>query len=278
MSKSSQCGMQPDRCHRFLRKLPFALMDDQPQLRISAGLRAFAGGIGFVLSTPRVWPYAVVPAIAMLFLTIGLGILGVYGAGWLTDLIFDAELSTWGKVGYWTVWTLFVLLGVLLGAVAALALAQPLSGFALDAIARIREESLTGRPVISIPFLRSFLNGIKVAILTLVAGGLVLTLLFVLDLVFPPALMVTIPLKFLLVAWLLAWDFHDYSFGLHGLGFRARLIWVRKNLGAFTAFGAAWSLCVIVPGIILVLLPMGVAGAAELVVESGLGKPLRKEP
>jgi CysZ protein len=252
-------------------------MDDQRQLSISDGLRAFAGGIGFVLTTPRVWPYAVVPAIIMLLLTIGLSILGVYGAGWLTDLLFGEELSTWGKVGYWTVLVLFAILGVLLAAVVALALAQPLSGFALDAIARIREESLTCRPVQSIPFLKSFVNGVKVAVVTLATGGLALAGLLVLDLVFPPALVVTIPAKFLLVAWLLAWDFHDYAFGLHGLGLRARLGWVRKNLGAFTAFGAAWSLCVIVPGIVLILLPMGVAGAAGLVVESGVGMTLSNE-
>ena len=41
-----------------------------------------------------------------------------------------------------------------------------------------------------------------------------------------------------------------------------------RHFGAVTAFGAAWALLVIVPGIVLVLLPMGVAGAARLVVEA----------
>jgi CysZ protein len=92
--------------------------------------------------------------------------------------------------------------------------------------------------------------------------------LFLISLVFPPAALVTVPLKFLLCGWLLAWNFLDYPLGERGLGAGASLSWMTRHFGAVTAFGAAWALLVIVPGIVLVLLPMGVAGAARLVVEA----------
>ena len=52
--------------------------------------------------------------------------------------------------------------------------------------------------------------------------------LFLVNLVFPPALVVTAPLKFLVCGWLLAWDFLDYPLGLHRYGLRARLAWVAR--------------------------------------------------
>jgi CysZ protein len=245
-------------------------------LGITGGLRAFLGGIGFVLSTPGVWPYAVIPALVMLVLSIGLSVLGIYAAGWMTDGIFDEEkLGTWSKIGYWTVKVLFWLLGIVLAVVFGLALAQPLSGFALDAIARRQEEALTGFRRPDPPFIAGMLRGVRVAAVTVVVGGILFGGLFVVDMVFPPALAVTIPLKFLIAGWLIAWDFLDYPLGLRGLGIRARLDWFGRQFGAVTAFGAAWSLLIIVPGIVLILLPMGVAGATRMVVEADPSSPRR---
>ena len=44
-----------------------------------------------------------------------------------------------------------------------------------------------------------------------------------------------------------------------------------QHFAAFTAFGVAWSLVVIIPGVVLFILPMGVAGATTLVVEGERG-------
>jgi hypothetical protein len=73
-----------------------------PSLGVSAGIRAFFGGIGFIIGTPGVWPFAAVPVLVLLLISIGLTVLGIYGAGWLTEWIFGAEeLSTWSKIGAW---------------------------------------------------------------------------------------------------------------------------------------------------------------------------------
>ena len=94
-----------------------------------------------------------------------------------------------------------------------------------------------------------------------------LALLFVVNIFYPPAVVVTAPLKFLVCSWILAGDFNDYPLGLRGLGVRARLRWVGRHFGAFTGFGALWAVVCFVPGIALVLLPMGVAGATRLLLQ-----------
>jgi uncharacterized protein involved in cysteine biosynthesis len=50
------------------------------------------------------------------------------------------------------------------------------------------------------------------------------------------------------------------------MGLSARLQWVGQHFGAFTLFGFLWAMVAVVPGIILLLLPMGVAGATRMVL------------
>src|SRR4029079_15299310 len=95
-----------------------------------------------------------------------------------------------------------------------------------------------------------------------------MVVLFVVEFFFPPAAIVTVPLKFLIGGWLMAWNFPDYPLGLRGLGFRASVRWVLSHFGAVTLFGLTWWSLVLFPGAVLFLLPMGVAGATRLVVEA----------
>src|SRR5207302_6051399 len=60
--------------------MPRPVQLPEPRLGAGSGLRAFAGGITFVISTPAVWGYALVPAARMLVLACGRGGLGVWGA------------------------------------------------------------------------------------------------------------------------------------------------------------------------------------------------------
>ena len=138
---------------------------------------------------------------------------------------------------------------------------------------RQQECALTGKVVASPQSKAGLLASLKIAAFTLIVGGIVLCGLFFVDLMFPPATIVTVPLKFVFCGWLFAWDLLDYPLGLRGLGVRDRLHWVRRNLGAFTTFGIATTMAIIVPGTVLLLLPMGVAGATQLVIEDErLGK------
>ncbi len=241
----------------------------------AAGLEAVTGGIAFIVTTPSVWGYALVPVALMLVLTCGLGLLGFWGAARASGALFDETLGSWGQIGSWMVTVLLGLVGLLASLLLALVLAQPLSGFALEAIARAQELALTGQTAPAPSFLAALISGLKVALVTLVVGGSAWTALFVISLLFPPAVVVTLPLKFLVGAWLLAWDFLDYPLSLRGLGVRARLRWAGRHGATFTAFGLIWATLLLVPGIFLLALPMGVAGATRLAVAEDLGRPLR---
>ena len=162
---------------------------------------------------------------------------------------------------------LLALIALLVAVVLALTLAQPLSCFALEKIVHAQERALTGQSTEGPSLLVSMFLTFKISLLALFFGIPILALLFAINLVFPPATVVTVPLKLLVVGWLLAWDFLDYPLGLRRYGLRARCRWVAGNFEAFTVFGFLWAIFVVVPGIVLLLLPMGVAGATRLVIE-----------
>jgi CysZ protein len=234
------------------------------KLGVGDGLYAFLAGIGFVLTTPSVWPLAAVPVFMLLLMTCGLFALGGWGAWELSRQIVGESSGTWGEVGAWVLTVLLSLVSLLAG----LCLAQPLSGWALEKIALAYERALMGRRRPEPGFFHGLFLGTKVAVITLFVGAVVLGLLLLVGILVPPALAVTIPLKFLVAAWLLAWDFFDYPLGLRGLGLRARLSWVGGHFWPFTVFGLAWATVLLIPGVALLLLPMGVAGAARLLVEA----------
>jgi len=237
--------------------------DDRRSIGAFDGLRAVFGGIEFVLRTPSVWGWSLVPVGFMALLSFGLCGLSWWGA-WEASLALVGEKN----FGTWTLTVLFALLGAMLAVLAALAFAQPCSGFALEAISRAQERALTGRASPAIPYWATLGRNLKVIAATLILGGGAMVALFVVEFVFPPAAVVTVPLKFLIGGWLMAWNFLDYPLGLRGMGFRAGVRWVCQHFGAVTVFGLTWWSVVLFPGAVLFLLPMGVAGATQLVVEA----------
>jgi uncharacterized protein involved in cysteine biosynthesis len=228
-------------------------------LTMLAGARAFIGGIAFIISTPSLWAHALVPLAILLVLTIGLAVLGVWA------VIHEIEFHS-GVIGHWLLYFLASLAAVLLAGLVAFCLAQPFSAFALNTIALAQEQELTGRRPHSPSLLGALLHSVLVMSIALLLGGLALALLFALGLVCTPLLPLIVVLKLLVIGWLVAWNFLDYPFGLHGTGLKARLHWAWRHFGAFTSFGLLWATVMVVPGIILLFLPMGVAGATRLVV------------
>jgi CysZ protein len=230
------------------------------------GLEAFGSGIGFIITTPRVWGYALVPMTMLLLLSCGLTGVGVWGSHHLSTSLFGEDIGTWGQVGKWSLTVVLTLVAIIAAVLVALSLAQPLSGFALEAIAHAQEVALTGRAAPKTSFVSNLLSTTKAVLVALMVGGTLLTILFVIGFVFPPATLVTVPLKFIVCGWMLAWDFIDYPLAMRGVGLERRFAWVGRNFGAFTLFGLLWALMVVLPGVVLLVLPMGVAGATRLVV------------
>jgi CysZ protein len=215
---------------------------------------------------------AAVPALMMLALASVVTVLGVWAGSEMLQWIYGTNRGTWGAIGYWASWLLVIAAVFVSAIMAALTLAQPLSGYALEKVAHAQEFKLTGYRRPQLPYFTSLLLNLRTVLFSLSVGGSALAVLFLITLFFSPAAVVTVPLKFLVWSWMLAWDFLDYPLGLRGLGVGARIRWVLRHFGAFTVYGALWAAVCIVPGIALLLLPMGVAGATRLVLRDDPGR------
>jgi CysZ protein len=252
------------------------MSDHFDSLGISTALEAFLGGIGFVISKPKVWGWALVPVCLMMILTCAGAALLLWGGVTQVQSLFSPDRGTWGAIGYWILMVLVGIVAIVMGVLLGLTLAQPLSGFALEKIVHAQQLSLTGQTSPPVPYFQALLLNLRTVTCTLVVGGTAIVVLVLVGLLFPPATIVTVPLKFVVCSWMLAWNFLDYPLGLRGWGVRARIRWCLRNFGAFTLFGACWAGLCVVPGIVLLVLPMGVAGATRLVLQDDPGHRMSK--
>jgi CysZ protein len=229
------------------------------------GLRSLFSGFGFVLTTPAVWPLALVPVVLAVGIT---ALLGGAAVGFLPAKVaaWVGATSTLGKVGAVALQVLATALAVALAAVLGFSLAQPLAGPALNGIVR-RAEALEGAPEWPpTGFWQDMVRGLSSVAIAYALGLPILAALLAVNFFFPPAAVVTVPLKMLTVALMIAWDLCDYPLSLRGLPVRTRLAFAWKNLPALVGFGIGFALLSLLPCALLLALPAGVAGAARLLV------------
>lgn len=228
------------------------------------GFAALFEAIGLFFRMRELWPWALVPSLVLLVLEGSFVALGVFVARpWLIEVLPEAT-NAYGRVGVDVAGYGFALLIAVIGWFAALILAGPLSAPALERIVDVVERELDAPPRAEIGFWREMFCGFR-ALLGALAIGLPLLLVFWLaDLVFPPLVVITLPLRGALSALLVAWGLFDYPLTLRGVGFRERLRLMRANFPAALGFGVAFSLVFWVPCCGVVLLPLGAAGATRL--------------
>lgn len=230
------------------------------------GFAAFFEGVAFVVGTPRVWLRAAVPIATALALWVALGALGVWGALRLAHRMVDGSLGA-GALG-----ALFALPALLLALVLAMGLAQPLSGWALDAVVREQRAALALPPLPETHGAGPALSSLGAGLGAFAVGVPVIVGLTLVGWLAPVALPVTVPLKVVVGSLLVAWDLVDYPLALSGVRLRDRLRWFARHAGSMLGFGLAAVAFFSVPGFGLLALPCGVAGAARLV---GATVPLR---
>ena len=248
-------------------------MSKRVVLGFFAGVRALFGGVGFVVSTPSAWGWSMIPALVATLLFGGATALAIWGGSALSErIVTDAAAHGWSMLGMWVLRILFWALGIVLAFVVAMSLAQPLSGFALDAVARKQELALGGRVWPDQPVLTSALRSLRVSLTGLFVGLPILAVLALVTVFFPPAAVVTVPLKFVVAGVLTAYDLLDYPLSLRGEDVGARLRFIAANFPAVLGFGVAAAAVMLIPGGALFLLPFGVAGAARLVKAGAKGE------
>ncbi|HSO34963.1 MAG TPA: EI24 domain-containing protein [Labilithrix sp.] len=241
------------------------------RLGFFSGVRALLGGLGFIVTTPSAWGWSLIPMAVATTLFGGASALGIWGGSELALRLVGDPATRWGAVGIWALKLLFWAIGLVLAFVVAMSLAQPLSGFALDAVARKQELALGGRVWPEQPLLAGAFRSLRVSLTALAMGLPVLALLALVTFLFPPAGVVTIPLKFVVTGLLAAYDLLDYPLSQHGHSVSDRIVFIRRHFPAVLGFGVATAALLLVPGIGLFLLPFGVAGATRMVLEAERG-------
>lgn len=238
-----------------------------------SGVRAVFGGLGFVVTTPSAWGWALIPVVVASLLFGGASALTLWGGSALAiHIVGDAAgaaSGTWGGTfGIWMLKLLFWAIGLVIAFFVAMSLAQPLSGFALDAIARKQELALGGRAWPDQPLVAGAVRSLRVSLTALAIGLPILALLALVTLLVPPAGVVTVPLKFIVTGLLAAYDLLDYPLSQRGLSVRERLAFMRRNFASILGFGVAMAALLLLPGVGLFLLPFGVAGATRMVLDA----------
>jgi CysZ protein len=231
-----------------------------------AGARALFGGLGFVVTTPSAWGWAMIPVTVAALLFGATGTAAILEGSVLARRLVGESGSAWSTVGVGLLEVLFGAVGLVLGFVVAMSLAQPLAGFALDAVARKQELALGGRTYPAQPVLAGAVRALRVSLTALAIGLPILGALALLTFVVPPLGIVTVPLKFVVTGLLAAYDLLDYPLSQRGCSVADRLAFMRRNFVAVLGFGVATAAVLLVPGAGLLLLPFGVAGATRLVM------------
>jgi CysZ protein len=214
---------------------------------------------------PALWPWALVPVLVFTAIAGGSLAFGIAVARpWLLQRLPEAS-SWYTHLGSEAASIVLVLLTAVLGWIIAALATPPLSAPALERIVAgvERELGLPERPALG--FFRELACGFRATCGAALIGGALLFCLWLVELVFPPAVLVTVPTRLLVSSLLVAWSLFDYPLTLQGIGLRRRFAILRENFGCALGFGVAFSLLFWLPLCGVVLLPVGVAAATLIV-------------
>jgi CysZ protein len=220
-------------------------------------------GFGFIAKTRSVWLFAAIPGVVLTGLFVA-------GAGYSLSSLVPALLAgispetSLGKIGAGALRVLLSVLAIVASGLIAAWLTPTLSGPALERIVVARERALgvAERPPVS--FFTELWCGLRAQFLGLLVGGPVLFVLWLVTLAAPPLAPITIPAKLAIVSALVSWSLLDYPLSLRGLRLRQRLALMKSGFLAVLGFGAAVALIFAIPLGAVILLPAGVAAAAEI--------------
>jgi len=252
--------------------------------RFRQGVMLLGEGFGFLRRERRLWPLALVPVIFAV-----LGVASAVALFWthletiheISNALFPVfEATDWwtwiwvgpGRVFFWLLGWLVVLVSFAVSLVAGLLLANLASAPFLDKLSQSVEALVLGHPVPSesdpssalAETLKSFAAELqRLAFL----GGLWLILTLA-GFVLPGAHLVTGPLLVATTILFLPLDYAGFALDRRGASFGMRRRWLRAQLPTMVGFGGvAFGACLI-PGLNLLILPSLVTAGTLLVLRS----------
>jgi CysZ protein len=242
-------------------------MSGAPRVSFSSGVGSVFTAFRLLAQNRALWPYALVPTLVLAVLEASFLALGwLVARPWLVGHLPDPS-GFWGELGVGVATFGLVALVAWLGLLVSLVVAPVVSAPALETIVERVETTLGLPPRAPLGFVRELLCGLRSTLGALVLALPALLALFLLDLFFPPAAVVTLPLKLLLTALLVALGLFDYPLTLRGVPFRERLRLLRRYPAVALGFGGTFALLFWVSCCGVVLLPVGAAAATLVVTE-----------
>ncbi len=248
------------------------------------GMQDVLRGLGALRAHAGLWKWVLAPAAVTLVLFVLLiagvrhlidpvvGWLASYLPSWLAGSIASSVLTTMVVVAL-SIGALFVFVAV----------AGMIAGPFNELLSEELEARLTGRPGAPFAFgafVRGFLAGIAHGLRRLMVSLLGLVLVFALGLVPVIGTIVALILGGWIAARGAAYDSYDAVLARRMLSYRAKLAYLADHRGRSLGLGAAVAGMLLVPGVNLVALGLGAAGAtiAALELEAAAGRRVATSP
>jgi hypothetical protein len=241
---------------------------------LGEGFASLFFGFGFLWRRPAALPFALVP----MFWFCALSALGVWASlHWALPAVQSALPTPEGDLGQLAVKAVaWVAVGLVaaIGVALALFLAPPLSAPALERLVTLVETDLGVPARTPLGWAQEMWVGLKASVCGLLLFAPVLALLSLIDFVFPPAALLTVPVRVAIASLWLAYTLFDYPQSLRGYRIRERLRLVRVGFSGVLGFGLACSALFWLPCATPLVLPAGVIAATKLfwrIVEADKG-------
>lgn len=237
-------------------------------------MKQFKQGFNYLLSgfklilQPGVRIYVVIPLLINSLLFAGVII---YGASALNSLI-DSLLAQWEWLEWltWLLWPIFVIVALTIVffcfSIIANLIGSPFNGFLAASV----EKSLTGNEVTSEnnqALLQVIILSIKSEfqkLLYFIIRAIPLLILFIIPMINVAAPM----LWFLFTAWMMTIEYADYPMGNHDIVFKQQREKLADNRQLAFGFGTGVMLLTMIPIVNFLAMPVAVAGATRLYVET----------
>jgi uncharacterized protein involved in cysteine biosynthesis len=232
-----------------------------------SGFTSLFRGPGFLLNRPGLWPYAAVPVVVFLLLEGATITVGYY---WLRPWVETLLPETWGAFGEVVrsgAGGAAVLFAAVLGWFLSMGLAPALSAPALERLAAAVEDARGVPPRAALGFIAELSCGFRAFAAALAFGAPILLVLWIVSLALPVLAPLTTGLKLSVAALSVAWGLFDYSLTLRGVGVRRRLQLLNRHPQPVLGFGAGVLIAFWLPCCGIVLLPVAVIAATDLLWE-----------
>lgn len=228
------------------------------------GAAAVFRGVAFIARSRRAWLPSAVPALILVVLScVGLFAAIQVVSPWVVAHV-PLPPSTLGRASGAVLRVVVAVLTAVISVFVAATFAPALSAPALSRIIELREEALGLPPRGRASFFTEVVCGLAAQLFAYAVGVPILSALWLTSVLFPPAAVVTFPLKVCVTTWLLAWTLLDYPLSTRGVPLRVRLAFLREQLPRVLGFsGAVFALFALPLGAI-VLLPAAVAAATDI--------------